>query len=102
MSKTLGTKVDLLLYKRFSERAIRERMTVSDLLRKAVNEFLSEKKPLPSDKTFILRESIKILDDAYARIERMLSMMERDKILEYLKLQIRDMQTKLMYEEKGR
>jgi len=98
--KVLSAKVDLPRYRQFKEKATREGLTISQLLRKLIDESFKEKSP-PSDKAFVLRESFKILNEAKTICNQL--PMPYNKQLElqkFLNMQTKDFETKLKYEER--
>lgn len=98
--KVLGVKVDPFEYERFKEKAAREGLTVSGLLRKLIAESFKEKKLLPSDTSFVVRESFRILNEAKARCDRIpIPFDKQAELKEFLSIQIRDLQRKLDYEK---
>jgi len=92
---------DPFLFMRFKEKAKREGLTVSELLTKLIAESLEEKKVRPSDNIFILRESLRILTEVKAMIDKSERLWGEDKpkIAEFLNTQIRDLQRKFQYEK---
>ena len=98
--KVLGVKVEPSEYKRFKEKAARERLTVSELLRNLIAESFKEKKSLPSDTAFVVRESFRILNEAKTMCNQIpIPFDKQAKLKEFLNIQIRDFQRKLDYEK---
>jgi len=101
--KVLSVKVDAFTYAKFKERASREGLTVSELLRKIINEsFEREEKEnsSTSEILFILKEALRILEQAKTFCKEIpMPYDKQTQLKEFLEIQVRNFKRKIDYEK---